>query len=378
MNTFRAKTEIRFGSGALDSLSEFKYDKAAIITDAFMVKSGVADKIAAKLTGCKDIKVFGDVKPNPPIELVAEGLKFLLDNDIQFVVALGGGSSIDAAKSMIIIAKNNGKDIPFVAVPTTSGTGSEVTKFAVVTDAQAGIKYPLVDEALLPSVAILDAELVSSAPASITADTGFDAITHAIEAYVSTQANDFSDAFAEKACELAFEYLPLAVKDGKDLVAREKMHSASCIAGLAFSEVSLGINHGIAHALGARFHIPHGRANAILLPYVIEFNADLPTSYGAKDYSDAAKKYAKLAKRVGLPCPNVRTGVLNLVNKLKEMIRNAGVPVTLKDNKVTKEQYEELKDTVIKNALDDACTATNPRKVTPEDVDKILSNIAKW
>jgi len=377
MYKFAAKTEIRFGEGALDSLSEFKYEKAAIITDAFMVSSGVADKIAAKMSGCASVKVFGDVKPNPPIELVADGLKFLLDNEIQFVVALGGGSSIDAAKSMIIIAGQSGNKIPFVAIPTTSGTGSEVTKFAVVTDTQAGIKYPLVDEALLPSVAILDAELGSSAPPSITADTGFDAITHAIEAYVSTQANDFSDAFAEKSCELAFRYLLPAVRNGKDLIAREKMHSASCIAGLAFSEVSLGINHGIAHALGARFHIPHGRANAILLPYVIEFNADLPTGY-AKDYSAAAQKYAMIARRIGLPCPNVRAGVLNLIRCIKDMMKEADVPLTLKDNKVTQEQYAALKDKVIENALADACTATNPRPLTPADVEAILSNIAKW
>lgn len=378
MNTFKAKTEIRFGSDALDSLNEFQAESAVLITDAFMVKSGAADRIAAKLTGCRKVSIFGDVKPNPPIELVADGLKFLNAASADLVVALGGGSSIDAAKSILFMAKQNGKQMPLIAIPTTSGTGSEVTKFAVVTDLQAGVKYPLVSEDLLPEVAILDAELVVSAPPAITADTGFDAITHAVEAYVSTAANDFSDALSEKATALAFEFLLPAFKDGKDILAREKMHNASCLAGLSFSEVSLGINHGIAHALGACFHIPHGRANAMLLPYVIEFNADLPASYGSVQYTPAAQRYAKLAKLVGLSAPNPRAGVTNLVNALKTMLRQTNTPATLAQQGVTKEQYAEYKDKIIHDALNDACTATNPRKVTAADVEAILNNLAKW
>lgn len=378
MNTFKAKTEIRFGSDALDSLNEFQAESAVLITDAFMVKSGAADRIAAKLTGCRKVSIFGDVKPNPPIELVADGLKFLNAANADLVVALGGGSSIDAAKSILFMAKQNGKQMPLIAIPTTSGTGSEVTKFAVVTDLQAGVKYPLVSEDLLPEVAILDAELVMSAPPAITADTGFDAITHAVEAYVSTAANDFSDALSEKATALAFEFLLPAFKDGKDILAREKMHNASCLAGLSFSEVSLGINHGIAHALGACFHIPHGRANAMLLPYVIEFNADLPASYGSVQYTPAAQRYAKLAKLVGLSAPNPRAGVTNLVNALKTMLRQTNTPATLAQQGVTKEQYAEYKDKIIHDALNDACTATNPRKVTAADVEAILNNLAKW
>ena len=205
------------------------------------------------------------------------------DKDCDIVVALGGGSSIDAAKAIVYMAKkieekqnpDNQKKIKLIALPTTSGTGSEVTQFAVVTDSKTGVKIPLIDESLMPDIAILDPELVKSAPPFITADTGLDVITHALEAYVSETASDCSDCLAEKAAELAFEFLPRAYRNGYDIKARDKMHRASCLAGMAFNLVNLGVNHGIAHALGAIFHIPHGRANALVLPYVIEFNAGI-------------------------------------------------------------------------------------------------------
>ncbi len=381
MNTFRLPTNVCFDANALDKLKEYKNLNAVIFTDPFMVKSGVADRIAEKLSECT-VSIFGEVRPDPPIELVAQGLEFLLKANADIVVALGGGSSIDAAKAVLIMAKRSGKkqNIKLIAIPTTSGTGSEVTQFSVITDKQAGVKYPLVHEDLQPDVAILDAELVRTAPPSITADTGFDVITHALEAYISTAANDFSDALAEKALELAFEYLPRAYKDGNDLEARDKMHKASCLAGMSFNIVSLGVNHGIAHALGAKFHIPHGRANAMLLPHVMRFNADLPKDFSSDSgsFSTAAKKLTKIANRLGIRSSNVKFAVNGLCDKILAMEKTCGIPATLSDAKVSKEDYLAQKEAIIKSALNDACTATNPRKMTALGVEEILSFIAKY
>ena len=267
--------------------------------------------------------------------------------------------------------------ISLIAIPTTSGTGSEVTEFAVITDKERGIKYPLVDEELLPDMAILDPSLVVTAPPSVTADTGFDVITHALEAYVSVNASDASDALAEKALELAFEYLPKAYKDGNDLTAREKMHSASCLAGMAFNAVSLGVNHGIAHQLGAKFHIPHGRANAMLLPYVIEFNADVAGHFGEAD-SEAAMRYAKVAGRIGLPCNNVRTGVKALIDELSYMLDMMKVPRTLSAAGVKEADYNAVRSDILRAAVADPCTATNPRSVDEEKVELILNKMLGW
>lgn len=380
MNTFKLPTNVCFDENALDVLSQYKGVNAVVFTDPFMVKSGVAEKIAAKLSACASVKIFGDVRPDPPIELIAQGLDFLLKANADVVVALGGGSSIDAAKAVILMAKRSGKkqDIKLVAIPTTSGTGSEVTQFAVITDKEAGVKYPLVHEELQPDVAILDPALVASAPPSITADTGFDAITHALEAYISTAANEFSDALAEKALELAFEYLPRAVKDGNDLTARDKMHKASCLAGMSFNIVSLGVNHGIAHALGAKFHIPHGRANALLLPHVMRYNAELGDSFSKNDYGTAALKLATIASRLGIRSTNVRVAVNALCDKIADMERECKIPATLKEAGVEKEAYEAQKEAIIQSALNDACTVTNPRVMTHDGVEAILNCIAKY
>ena len=376
MKRFKIKTEVCFSDNAIDALSEIKNKRAVIITDPFMTSSGTAQRIAGKLSNCTSVHIFDKVRPDPPIEMVVEGVKFLNEHQADVVVALGGGSSIDAAKGVVLMMKKTHPEhkISLVAIPTTSGTGSEVTEFAVITDKERGVKYPLVDEELLPDMAILDATLVATAPPRITADTGFDVITHALEAYVSINASDASDALAEKALELAFEYLPKAYKNGQDLVAREKMHSASCLAGMAFNAVSLGVNHGIAHQLGAKFHIPHGRANAMLLPAVVEYNADIKGHFG-EEPSEAAKRYANIAKRIGLPCNNVRTGVESLVNELSYMLDMMEVPRTLAQAGVDKNEYETLKSAMVAAALADPCTATNPRMMTDEGVREILAKL---
>ena len=379
MKRFKLKTDIIFGNDALGVLKTIASDSAVLFTDAFMVSSGTADALKAYMTACKNITVFSDVKPDPPVELISQAVKFVMDVNADTVFALGGGSAIDAAKStLMIIREHYGKNIKLIAIPTTSGTGSEVTQFSVITDTAAGKKLPLVDESMLPEIAVLDAELVKSVPPAITADTGFDVLTHALEAYISTEANDFSDALAEKAVELVADNLVPVYKNGADLDARAKMHTASCLAGIAFNEVSLGINHGIAHALGAQFHIPHGRANAMILPHVLYFNAELDIKFCVKNDCKTADKLEMLARRLGYPANSPDIGVRNMIQRIKEFQRILKIPTTLGDAGVTKSQYEKVKDFIIESALNDACTATNPRKASPKDVEGILEKIAKF
>lgn len=369
-------TEICFGENALDKLEELKGQRVAIITDKFIAATEAMSKVNEKLAVCEAVCIFDEVMPDPTIELIAQGLKFLIDARVTAVIAVGGGSSIDAAKTITLMARQTEPSlrIKLFAIPTTSGTGSEVTQFAVISDKQKGIKYPLVDETLRPDVAILEADFVKTVPQKVTADTGFDVITHALEAYVSTNANDLSDALAEKALMLAYEYLPKAYANGEDMVAREKMHSASCLAGIAFSSASLGINHSIAHSLGARFHLPHGRANAMLLPHVIEFNANLEQSFGMA-YSKAALKYAHIAKILGISHDETRKDVFALIQELKYMLKMTKIPTDLKQAGITIENCLAHKEELIESAIKDVCTATNPREVSKEDIEKILSNI---
>ena len=384
MKRFKLSTEVLFSEDAINALYDVKDVNAVLITDKFMVDSGMADMILKKLSNCKSVSVFSEVIPDPPMDLIERGIAFLDDKDCDVVVALGGGSSIDAAKAIVYMARKielaqdpeSTKRMKLIALPTTSGTGSEVTQFAVVTDSKTGVKIPLIDESLMPDIAILDPELVKSAPPFITADTGMDVITHALEAYVSETASDCSDCLAEKALELAFEYLPRAYRNGYDIKARDKMHRASCLAGMSFSLVNLGLNHGIAHALGAIFHIPHGRANALVLPYVIAFNADVARE-GAKHSNDSAKKYQKVARIVGLPASTPKVGVSNLIAEINRLLKYMDRPMCITDCGVTLEVFEANRQEIIRRALADACTVANPRKVAAEDISKILDNIAK-
>lgn len=384
MKRFKLSTEVLFSEDAIDALLEVKDVNAVLITDKFMVDSGMADMILKKLSNCNSVAIFDSVIPDPPMTIIEEGVKFLENKACDVVVALGGGSSIDAAKSIVYMAgrleekqnPDDSKKITLIAIPTTSGTGSEVTKFAVVTDSETGVKIPLIDESLMPDIAILDPELVKTAPPFITADTGMDVITHALEAYVSETASDCSDCLAEKAAELAFEYLPKAYRNGFDIKARDKMHRASCLAGMAFNLVNLGLNHGIAHALGAIFHIPHGRANALVLPYVIEFNADMARE-AAKHSNDSAKKYQKLARIIGLPAPTPKVGVSNLIAEINRLLKYMDRPQCISECGVSLEEFEANRNEIIRRALADACTQANPRKVTADDISRILDNIAK-
>lgn len=366
MNQFQINTEIVFGENALDRLSEIQGQRVLIVCDAFIEKSGMIALATDRLSTC-DISVFSEVVPDPSLELIARGVEVLRSFDPTVVIALGGGSAIDAAKAMYEFALqiNNGElgIKSFIAMPTTSGTGSEVTSFAVVTDTDNQVKIPLVDDDMMPNVAILAPELTVSVPPAITADTGMDVITHAIEALASNNATDFTDALAEKALCLAFEYLPQAYENGKNVVAREKMHNASCLAGVAFNQAGLGINHGLAHAIGGKWHLAHGRTNAILLPQVIEFNAQI-TGFGEQEYSHAALCYQRMAKILGLVThDNVPLAVNSLIKAVRKLQECFGIPQTLVKAGIAPEELTQGAEGIVGAALEDVCTKTNPRSV---------------
>ncbi|CEL89725.1 1-propanol dehydrogenase PduQ [Streptococcus sanguinis] len=370
------KTELHVGKGALQQLSHYKNEHILVVADPFLKTSGTLDAILANFDDSNDIVVFTDIVPDPPIETVVAGIKSAGDKPISIVLSIGGGSAIDASKAMYYFAKKQGafSEAILIAIPTTSGTGSEVTDFSVITDADKGTKYPLVTSEILPDVAILDADLVMSLPSNITADTGMDVLTHAIEAYVSTEATDFSDALAEKAIKLVFEYLPKAYKNGQDVEAREKMHAASTLAGMAFNTAYLGINHSLAHAAGAKFHVPHGRLNSILMPHVIQYNAGIDLSNRGRQAVDktVASRYQDIAKLLGCSASSPVSGVRQLVEAIKKLQRKLEMPTSLREYGVKADVFAQYKVEISEAALHDGCTPTNPRVPTAEELLKVL------
>lgn len=403
MQWFKVPPKIYFEAGSIKYLSKMQgISRAFIVTDQSMVKLGYVDKIIYQLEKHANrvhIKIFSDVEPDPSFDTIDRGVEAMGEFNPDVIIALGGGSAIDAAKGMWLFYEHPDVDkeglklkfldirkrtykypklglkAKFVAIPTTSGTGSEVTSFAVITDKNNNVKYPFADYELTPDVAIIDPDLVLSLPKTLTADTGMDTLTHAMEAYVSNMASDFTDGLAEKAGELIHKYLLRAYENGNDREAREKVHNASCIAGMAFTNAFLGVNHSLAHKLGGEFHIAHGRCNAILLPYVIRYNASKPSkfvSFPKYEYYIADEKYANFAKKIGLDVKDTEDGVNKLIEMVKTMNEKLGIPRSFKEYGINEEEYMNKLDTLANHAFEDQCTTANPRLPLVSELKKIL------
>ena len=378
MFRFTLPRDIYAGYGAIEKLAVLKGHKRAFICTGghSMRRGGFLQKAEKVLKdNGMETRIMEGIAPDPSIEAVREGAKAMSEFQPDVIVAIGGGSPIDAAKAMWVFYEHpelSFDDVKkpfslpslrqkaiFVAIPSTSGTATEVTSFSVITDYSTGIKYPLADFNLTPDLAILDLDIPLTMPPKLTAHTGMDALTHATEAYVSTCANGFTDPLAKQAVSDIFDSILESYHGDKE--ARGKMHIAQCLAGMAFSNGLLGITHSLAHKIGAVFHIPHGCANAILLPYVIQYNKKACMS-----------RYADLARIVGLPGHTDAQLVLSYEDAIRHLDRMMDIPLSLKDYGVPEELYLEKKDAIAHNAVLDACTPENPRKVDDETMGRIL------
>ncbi|MCI8700596.1 MAG: bifunctional acetaldehyde-CoA/alcohol dehydrogenase [Clostridia bacterium] len=403
MQWFKVPEKIYFEAGSIAYLEKMPdIQKAFIVTDESMVKLGYIDKILYHLRNRQQYvhsEIFSGVEPDPSFDTIKRGVAAMESFQPDVIIAVGGGSAIDAAKGMWLFYEHPDADVEglklkfmdirkrtykfpklgekakMVAIPTTSGTGSEVTSFAVITDKEKNKKYPLADYELTPDVAIIDPDLVMTLPKSITADTGMDVLTHALESYVSVMASDYTDGLAEKAVELVLKYLKEAYEHGDNKLAREKMHNASTIAGMAFTNAFLGLNHSIAHKIGGEFHVPHGRANAILLPYVIRYNASKPTkfvSWPKYEHFIADEKYAEIAKQSGLKADTIEEGVSSLIQAIKDLRDSINIPKSFQEAGVDEKEFMAKLDLVADRAFEDQCTTANPRVPLVEEIKQIL------
>ncbi len=371
------KTKVFYGENALDRILEEKSRCAFVIADPFAVKSGLINRVTERLDQ-KGIryKIFDDVVPDPPMDKVIEGVKMALEIHSDCLMAVGGGSAMDYTKAVRMFARRTDPtfDPKFVAIPTTSGTGSEVTEVAVITDTNKNTKNPICSKELIADEAILDAELVKTVPQNITADTGMDIMTHALEAFVSTGHSDFTDALAERAIKLCFRYLLRSYESKDDTKAKEKIHVASCMAGIAFNSAGLGLNHGMAHQLGARFHIPHGRANSILLPYIIDYNSGAAASGNSEN--SCVGRYCEIAAGLGITGADETTTLHSLMNYFKMLAKEMNMPGSVEEiGNIQKEEYFSAIDEMAEAALYDATTQTNPRTPEKEEIVELFKRI---
>ncbi len=369
-DNFRLKSNVYFNKQSIALLEKISGTKAFIVSDSIMDKLGYLKQTTDHLSkaGINSV-VFTGVRPDPDINVIAEGLNLYGDSDSDVLIAIGGGSAIDTAKGILYFdwklksAAGQEKKKPlFIAIPSTSGTGSEVTDFTVIT--AQGQKSVIVDEYIAPDIAILDSTCIQHVPQRVVVDTGIDVLVHAIEAYVSLKATDFTDALAEKAVKLIFDNIEKLYKDVNDSDARDRVQNASCMAGMAFTNAGLGINHSLAHSLGSIFHISHGRSNALLLNAVMEYNADLAGS--ANSY--AAERYAKLAAVLKLPSHTNREGAVNFMQAVSRLKRALGVEDNIQALEVDRNEFESGILHMAQTAMNDRCTPTNPRQPSIEEL----------
>lgn len=404
MQWFRVPSRIYFERDSIQYLQKMRnVEKVMIVTDNAMVELGFVDRIIEQLHSRRNkviYHIFNDVEPDPDIKTVRKGAEAMHEFQPDTIIALGGGSPIDAAKAMWLFYEQPqidfndlvqkfmdirkrafrfpllGEKAKFVGIPTTSGTGSEVTPFAVISDRENNMKYPLTDYALTPTIAIVDPSFVMTVPANVAADTGMDVLTHAMEAYVSTMGNDYTDGLALQAIKLVFENLEQSVKVG-DFESREKMHNASTIAGMAFASAFLGISHSMAHKLGGVFHTVHGATNAALLPYVIRYNGTRPSktsNWPKYNTYRADVHYQEIAKVLGLPCETPEEGVASLAQAVYDLGKKVGVQMSFKEQGLDKEEYMSKISDIAYLAYEDQCTPCNPRLALVSDMEEILAD----
>ncbi|WP_373898008.1 iron-containing alcohol dehydrogenase [Haloimpatiens sp. FM7315] len=377
MSRFTLPRDIYFGKGSLETLKNIKGKKAVVVVGGGSMKRfGFLDKVEEYLKEAGiEVKLIEGVEPDPSVETVMNGAAVMREFKPDWIVAIGGGSPIDAAKAMWIFyeypeftfekavvpfglpeLRQNAK---FIAIPSTSGTATEVTAFSVITNYKEKIKYPLADFNLTPDIAIVDPDLAQTMPAKLVAHTGMDALTHAIEAYVAGLRSAFSDPLAMKAIVMIKENLLKSFEGCKD--ARDEMHMAQCLAGMAFSNALLGITHSMAHKTGAVFHIPHGCANAIFLPYVIDFNK-----------KSCGSRYAEIAKALELK-GNTEDELIDSLNEMiKSMNKKMNIPCNMKEYGIKEEDFKANLDFISENAIKDACTGANPRAITVDEMKKLF------
>lgn len=392
---FRAPEKVYFKKGCMPvALEELKNvlgkKRAFIVTDSFLYMNGYTKPVTDKLNEMGIVyQCYSDVQPDPTLANAEAGAKAMAAFQPDVILAFGGGSAMDAAKIMWVLYEHPevdfqdmamhfmdirkrvytfpkmGEKAYFVAIPTSSGTGSEVTAFAVITDQETGVKYPLADYELLPNMSIVDADNMMSQPKGLTSASGIDVLTHALEAYASVMASDYSDGFALKAMKNVFEYLPTAYEDGTNITARSKMADASCMAGMAFNNAFLGVCHSMAHKLGAFHHIPHGTANALLISLVVAYNADecprKMAAFSQYQYPHTMERYAECAHFVGIQAKDDAEAVEKLIVKIEELKSAIGIKKTIAEYGVDETYFLETLDTMVEQAFDDQCTGSNPR-----------------